>query len=64
MDAKDILKAVLLDKNLNQKSLSNLSGFTETTISRWVNGLRDPKFKDICNVLKKVGYEIVIKKKS
>ena len=61
MEAKDILKAVMTEKNLNQRNLAKASGFTETSISRWLNGLRDPKVGDLVKVLKAVGYDIFVR---
>lgn len=48
------LKMVLEEKGLLQKDLSDKTGLTETTISRYINGSRTPNIENlylICDAL-------------
>lgn len=47
------LQMLLDEKNINQKELAELSGVTEVTISRYMNGFRKPRI-EIANKIAQV----------
>lgn len=62
MDFIDILKDIMLDKNLNQTELANLVGIKQSQVSEWLNGKSKPGYdnlKAICVALDISGDEIL-----
>lgn len=50
---KERLQILLDEQNLNQKELAKMSGVTEVTISRYMNGFRKPRI-EIANKIAQV----------
>ena len=46
-----------------QKDMAERSGFSEVDISRWVNGIRNPKISDVEKLVETLGMEIRLYKK-
>lgn len=46
------LKKIMIDKNLNQKSLGKLIGVNQQMISRWLTGSYNPAFSSIQKLAK------------
>lgn len=38
MEFKDVLKEIRLERNLTQKQLADMTGFSLSTINKWENG--------------------------
>lgn len=46
------LKEILKNKNISQKDLAVASGLTESAISHYVKGDREPKYKNMVAIAK------------
>ena len=54
MEFIDILKDIMIEKNLNQTQLANLIGIKQSQISEWLKGKSKPGYdslKSICIAL-------------
>ena len=47
MDFVDILKDIMIDRNLTQTSLANLIGVKQSQISEWLKGKSKPGYDNI-----------------
>ncbi len=52
MKWQDKVKQLMADKGINQKKLSQLSGITEASVSRYLNGERSARLDIIINFAK------------
>ena len=57
MDWSEKVKRMLADRNMNQKELSEKSGITRASISRYLKGNRRPRIDVVINVAKALGVE-------
>ena len=56
---RDIRKC-MKDRGIRQKDLAKKMGCNEVSISRWINGVRDPKSADLERLAKALGMEIAL----
>lgn len=54
------IKACIESRGIRQKDLAEKMGCKEVSISRWVNGVRDPKSADLERLAKALGMEIAL----
>lgn len=47
MEFKDVLKEIRLERNLTQKQLAEMTGFSLSTINKWENGKKSPNMFSI-----------------
>ena len=57
MDWSEKVKRMLADRNINQKELSEKSGITRASISRYLKGNRRPRIDVVINFAKALGVE-------
>ena len=57
MDWSEKVKRMLADRNMNQKELSEKSGITRASISRYLKGNRRPRIDVVINFAKALGVE-------
>lgn len=48
-------KWIIFQKGLSQKEVADLTGIPESTISRYVNGKREPNYKGMLKLIKGLG---------
>lgn len=58
MDWSEKVKRMLADRNMNQKELSEKSGITRASISRYLKGNRRPRIDVVINFAKALGVEL------
>ena len=58
MTWKEKIKGLMDEKNINQKQLSELSGITESSVSRYLKGERTPRIDIVVNFAKALGVEV------
>ena len=62
MDFRDILKDIMVDKNLNQSQVAKLVGVKSSQVSEWMHGKCKPGYdtlQAICKALDISGDEIL-----
>jgi len=62
MDFIEILKDIMIDKNLNQTQLANLVGVKPSQVSEWLSGKSKPGYDSlhsICEALDVSGDQIL-----
>ena len=47
MEFKDVLKEIRLERNLTQKQLAEMTGFSLSTINKWENEKKSPNMFSI-----------------
>lgn len=58
MEFKDNLKEILKDRGITQRQLSEMTGITEATISRYANGERVPNIAEALKISESLGVSI------
>ena len=54
------LKTIMRYKGISQVMLAERTGLTETTISRYMNGTREPSLSNLEKMAKAVGCKVVL----
>ena len=52
------VKACMDSRGIRQKDLAQMVGCNEISISRWLNGVRDPKTADLERIARALGMKI------
>ena len=52
------LESIMIEKGLNQKTLSNMVGVTESAISYYLAGIRSPKGAILLNIANALGVSV------
>ena len=55
MEIKDIIKDIMITKNLSQEQLGKTLGVNQTTISQWLLGKKKPSYDSIIAIYKNFG---------
>lgn len=55
MEIKDIIKDIMITKNLSQDQLGKTLGVNQTTISQWLLGKKKPSYDSIMAIYKNFG---------
>ena len=55
MEIKDIIKDIMITKNLSQEQLGKTLGVNQTTISQWLLGKKKPSYDSIMAIYKNFG---------
>lgn len=50
---KDIIKSIMIEKNLTQSELAKILGVNQTTIGQWLNGKKKPSYDSIAMIYQK-----------
>lgn len=58
MEFKDNLKEILKERGISQRQLSEMTGITETAISRYSNGERVPNITNALKISESLGVSI------
>ena len=53
---------MLKDSNMTNRELAKKMNVLEVSVSRWVNGTRQPSFKTFMKIMEVCGYRLAIKK--
>lgn len=62
MEFKDILRDIMIDRNLNQTQVADLIGVKQSQVSEWLSGKSNPSYltcRMICKALDISGDEIL-----
>ncbi len=65
MEFRDILKDIMVDRNLNQSQVAKLVGIKASQVSEWMHGKCNPSYdmlKILCKALDISGDEILLLK--
>lgn len=57
-----LIKKMLKDSNMTNRELAKKMNVLEVSVSRWVNGTRQPSFKTFMKIMEVCGYRLAIKK--
>jgi transcriptional regulator with XRE-family HTH domain len=60
MNEKKLLKQIIVESELSQKTISIKSGVSESQISQWLSGKRIPKLSALNKIANSLGIEILI----
>jgi transcriptional regulator with XRE-family HTH domain len=60
MIEKRILKQIIVESELQQKTISIKSGVSESQISQWLSGKKIPKLSALNKIANSLGIEILI----
>ena len=60
MNEKKLLKQIIVESQLSQKTISIKSGISESQISQWLSGTRIPKLSALNKVANSLGIEVLI----
>lgn len=60
MIEKRILKQIIVESELQQKTISIKSGISESQISQWLSGKKIPKLSALNKIANSLGIEILI----
>ncbi|MBQ7578938.1 MAG: helix-turn-helix transcriptional regulator [Clostridia bacterium] len=52
MNYIDIIKDIMIDKNLSQEGFAKIIGVNQTTISQWLLGKKKPSYDNIVSICK------------
>ena len=52
MNYSEIIKEILIIKNISQQEMANKLGVNQTTISQWIMGKKKPNFENIIQIYK------------
>ena len=55
MEIKDIIKDIMITKNLSQEQLGKILGVNQTTVSQWLLGKKKPSFDSIMAIYNNFG---------
>ena len=55
MEIKDIIKDIMITKNLSQEQLGKMLGVNQTTVSQWLLGKKKPSFDSIMAIYNNFG---------
>lgn len=58
MEWKEKVKKLMIEKNISQKKLSELSGITESSVCRYLKGDRTPRIDIVVNFAKALDVEV------
>lgn len=61
INLSDFLKSILRDKQMTQSDLAKELDMADSTISGYVGSTRTPTLHNLEYILKKLGYELIIK---
>ena len=50
IEFKDILKDILEDLKISQQEFAKKLGTTQGTVSKWLNGVQEPRFCQLQNI--------------
>lgn len=53
----DVIKQLMIEKNLNQRKLADILGVNQTTVSQWLLGNKKPGYDSIMLFYEKFGIE-------
>ena len=57
MEFKDILKDLLVEKNLSQQEFAKSICTTQGTVSKWLSGAQEPRYSQIKNICRVYGID-------
>ena len=57
MNYVDIIKQIMIDKNLSQQAFANILGVNQTTVSQWLLGKKKPGYDSIYLLYEKFDIE-------
>ena len=57
MNYIDIIKQIMIDKDLSQQQFANILGVNQTTVSQWLLGRKKPGYDSIFLLYEKFGIE-------
>ena len=60
MDVIDLITTELKKRKMTRREFAEKAGYTETSISRWLNRKREPKISDVINLLNSLDLEILV----
>lgn len=55
MAYSEIIKEIMIEKNLSQQNIANILNVNQTTISQWLMGKKKPSFDNIKMIYEKFG---------
>ena len=53
MKCAEVIKEIMIEKNLSQQALGNILGVNQTTIGQWISGKKKPSFDNILSIYEK-----------
>ena len=53
----DVIKQIMLEKNLSQQGFADIIGVNQTTVSQWLLGKKKPGYDSILLLYEKFGIE-------
>jgi transcriptional regulator with XRE-family HTH domain len=61
---REQIQQAIRDTGLTQREVSRATGINETLLSRFNHGLREMSYKSIDQLLDRLGFEIVVRRKT
>ena len=55
MEVSNIIKDIMISKNLSQEQLGKILGVNQTTVSQWLLGKKKPSYDSIMAIYKNFG---------
>ena len=53
----EVIKSLMIEKNLSQQKLADALGINQTTVSQWLLGKKKPNYESISLLYEKFGIE-------
>ena len=53
----EVIKSLMIEKNLSQQKLADALGVNQTTVSQWLLGKKKPNYESISLLYEKFGIE-------
>lgn len=60
MDLIELITTELKKRKITNRELAERTGYTEVSISRWLNHRREPKFKDMVKMLEVLDLKLLV----
>lgn len=60
MDYIELINTEAKKQKVTHRELAQKAGYTEVTISRWLNRKREPRFADVIKLLEALNLEVLI----
>lgn len=57
MKYNEVIKQIMIEKNLSQENLGKILQVNQTTISQWIRGKKKPSFDNVLMFYEKLGVE-------
>lgn len=60
----ELLNGIIAEKQLSQKDVATACGISESAVSNYVSGRRQPYLKQACRIMDALDYELILVEKS